>query len=131
MKVKYISLLVLALLLIAALCVFIFYKQTKNAQTRKQTIRKMCMIGILSALSIILYFIKTPLPFFVSFLEIQFSNLPVLLGSFMFGPIEGAMIAIVRTIVKIPFTLIKMKFQIGFITVKGGHRVRYFWFMCY
>ena len=104
MKVKFISLLVLAILLIAAFCVFVFYKQAKKAQTRKQTIRKMCMIGILSALSIILYFIKTPLPFFVSFLEIQFSNLPVLLGSFMFGPIEGAMIAIVRTIVKIPFT---------------------------
>ncbi len=104
MKVKFISLLILAILLIASFCIFVFYKQTKNAQTRKQTIRKMCMIGILSALSVILYFIKTPLPFFVSFLEIQFSNLPVLLGSFMFGPIEGAMIAIIRTIVKIPFT---------------------------
>lgn len=101
---KYIIGFALVLILIAFIIVFLFYKRSEKERNKKYIIRKMAMIGILSALSVILYFIKFPLPFFVSFLEIQFSNIPVLIGSFMFGPIEGIMIALVRTIVKIPFS---------------------------
>mgnify|MGYP003297090946 CR=1 FL=1 len=62
------------------------------------------MLGIFGALSTILYFIKFPLPIFVSFLKIQFSNIPVLLGSFMFGPLEGIVVALIRTMIKLPFS---------------------------
>mgnify|MGYP000792644362 CR=1 FL=1 len=63
-------------------------------------------VAIFSALSIILYFVpKFPLPFlFPSFLEVQFSNLPAILGGFVLGPIGGCCIVIIRTLIKLPFS---------------------------
>lgn len=92
-----------AVLLISIMVIRLFIVKSKKI-SKKQTIRKISMIGLLSALSVALYFLKFPLPIFASFLEINFANLPVLLASFMFGPIEGILIALVRTLIKIPFT---------------------------
>lgn len=73
---------------------------------RKKTIQKMTTIAILSALSVVFYmFLKFPLPFvFPSFLDIQFSNLPVILAGFIFGPSEALIVVIIRFIIKAPFS---------------------------
>lgn len=69
---------------------------------RKQMINKITKIGILSALSIILYYLKFNLPaIFPSFLEVNFSMLPALLGTFALGPLEGAIIVIIRFLLKL------------------------------
>lgn len=72
----------------------------------KQVLNYMTKVAIFSAFSAILYFFpKFPLPFlFPSFLDIQFSNLPAILGSFVLGPIGGSLIIIIRTIIKLPFS---------------------------
>ncbi len=64
------------------------------------------IIANLSALSLLFYFIlKFPLPFiFPSFLDIQFSNLPAIIGGFVLGPVGGATIVIIRTLIKLPFS---------------------------
>lgn len=78
-------------------------KEGKLSQSAK--IKKMVAIAIFSALSIVLYFVKFNIPtLFPGFLEIQFSNVPALIGGFMFGPSSGAIIIFVRTIVKLPMT---------------------------
>lgn len=70
---------------------------------KNKQIKKIAHIAILSALSIIFYmFLKFPLPFFPSFLDVQFSNLPVIIAGFVFGPIEACIVCLVRFIVKIP-----------------------------
>ena len=84
--------------------VYYFKKENKENLTRKQKTKKMAMVSILSAFSVVLYFLGFPLPFFVSFLDVQFSNLPVYLASFMFGPVEGIVVSLIRTLIKIPFT---------------------------
>lgn len=72
----------------------------------KKLIDYISKISIFSALSFILYlFPKFPLPFFPSFLEIQFSNLPAILGGFVLGPLGGALIVIVRFALKLIFGL--------------------------
>lgn len=73
---------------------------------RKKIIKKMTNLAILSALSIIFYqFLKFPLPFiFPSFLDVQFSNLPVILAGFVFGPVEACLVVLIRFIVKLPFS---------------------------
>ena len=73
---------------------------------RKKQIKKITIVGILAALSIIFYmFLKFPLPFiFPSFLDIQLSNLPVILAGLIFGPAEACIIVIVRFAVKIPMS---------------------------
>lgn len=63
------------------------------------------LIANLAALSVIFYiFPKVPLPFiFPSFLELQLSNLPAIIGGFALGPVAGAIIVVVRTLVKLLF----------------------------
>ena len=73
---------------------------------RKKTIQKMTTVAILSALSVVFYmFLKFPLPFiFPSFLDIQFSNLPVILAGLIFGPSEALVVVIIRFLIKAPFS---------------------------
>ena len=72
----------------------------------KRLIDYISKVSIFSALSFILYlFPKFPLPFFPSFLEVQFSNLPAILGGFVLGPIGGVIIVVVRFVLKLIFTL--------------------------
>ena len=68
----------------------------------KKLIDYISKIAIFSALSFILYlFPKFPLPFFPSFLDVQFSNLPAILGGFVLGPLGGCLIVIVRCALKL------------------------------
>ena len=68
----------------------------------KKLIDYISKIAIFSALSFILYlFPKFPLPFFPSFLDVQFSNLPAILGGFVIGPLGGCLIVIVRCALKL------------------------------
>ena len=68
----------------------------------KKLIDYISKVAIFSALSFILYlFPKFPLPFFPSFLDIQFSNLPAILGGFVIGPLGGCLIVIVRCALKL------------------------------
>ena len=63
-------------------------------------------IAILSALAYILYmFVKFPLPFiFPAFLDIQFSDLPALIGGFAMGPWAGCIIVLIKCLLKMPFS---------------------------
>lgn len=69
-------------------------------------IKKMVMISILSAISLVLYIIgpKFSLPIFPNFLVINFSMLPVFIGLFMLGPIEAEAIVLIRFLIKLPFS---------------------------
>ncbi|MCF7926281.1 MAG: ECF transporter S component [Candidatus Izimaplasma sp.] len=73
---------------------------------KKNRVLQLAVIANLTALSVLFYFIlKFPLPFiFPSFLDIQFSNLPAILGGFALGPIAGSTIVIARTLIKLPFS---------------------------
>lgn len=69
-------------------------------------IKRMVMISILTALSLVLYIVgpKFSLPFFPSFLEINFSMLPIFIGLFMLGPVDALGIVLLRFLIKLPFT---------------------------
>ena len=72
---------------------------------KKMSIKQMSVIAIFSALSVILYYFgKFNLPFFPSWLDIQFSDVPALLTSFMYGPFSGVLVIIVRFFCKLPGT---------------------------
>ena len=77
----------------------------KNFKT-KITAAYVAKIAILSALSFVLYmFAKFNLPFmFPSFLEMQFSELPAILAGFSMGPVAGAIVIIIKCLIKFPFT---------------------------
>lgn len=69
-------------------------------------INKIIIISILSAISLVLYIVgpKFPLPIFPSFLEINFSMLPILFGLLLLSYKEALIILCIRLIIKLPFS---------------------------
>lgn len=67
----------------------------QNVKT-KNKIRMMAQIGMLSAIAVVLMLFEIPLPFAPSFYEIDFSEVPVLIGSLAMGPLAGAAIELVK-----------------------------------
>lgn len=60
------------------------------------SVRMLVQIGMLAAVAIVLMLFEIPLPFAPSFYEIDFSEVPVLIGCFAMGPAAGAAIELVK-----------------------------------
>jgi len=72
-------------------------KETKFFSTSR-----IAVIALFSALSGVLYgLLRIPLPFFASWLELNFSDIPALIGTFALGPISGALIIFFKIIIKL------------------------------
>ena len=67
----------------------------------KFTVRTLAQIGMLSAIAIVLMLFEIPLPFAPSFYEIDFSEVPVLVGCFAMGPWAGAMIELMKILLNL------------------------------
>ena len=65
---------------------------TRQNEKNRNKIRTMAQIGMLSAIATVLMLFEIPLPFAPSFYEIDFSEVPILIGSFAMGPLAGAAI---------------------------------------
>ena len=65
------------------------------------TTRKIAMIGMFSAVAMILHIFDFPLPFAPSFYKLDFSELPILVGTFAFGPAAGVMMEFVKILLKL------------------------------
>lgn len=78
----------------------------KRSERAFFTTRTIVQLAVFTALSYILYmFVKVPLPMmFPSFLEIQISEVPGLLAGFMMGPAYGAVVILIKCILKLPFS---------------------------
>ena len=63
--------------------------------------RKIAMIGMFSAIAMILHLFDFPLPFAPSFYKLDFSELPILIGTFAFGPAAGVMMEFVKILLKL------------------------------
>lgn len=68
--------------------------------------KNIAKIAVLTAVAYVLYmFVKFPLPMlFPVFLDIQFSDLPALIGGFAMGPWAGCLIVVVKCLLKMPFS---------------------------
>ena len=56
----------------------------------------MVQMGMLAAISVVLMLFEIPLPFAPSFYEIDFSEVPVMIGCFTMGPLAGAVIELLK-----------------------------------
>lgn len=65
---------------------------------KKLTTKMITQIGMLGAIATVLMLFEIPLPFAPSFYEIDFSEVPVLIGCFSMGPLAGALIELVKII---------------------------------
>lgn len=62
----------------------------------KFTTQMLCFIGLFGALSTVLMLFKIPLFFSPSFMKLDVAELPAIIGSFMFGPLAGFCIVVVK-----------------------------------
>jgi len=73
--------------------------QTKTKKTRQEKTRMIAGCGMLTAAAIVLQYVEIAIPFIPSFIKLDFSDLPELLGAFAYGPIAGILIALIKNII--------------------------------
>lgn len=81
--------------------VFLFKKLEGVMKQKKFNIADITKISILSAISVLLMFIKIPLPFAPSFMEVDIAELPSLIGGFAMGPLAGFLIVCIKLLLNI------------------------------
>ena len=82
----------------------ILEKLEKRKADKKEaffTPQRMAAIGILSAMSAILMLFEIPLFFAPSFYKLDFSEIPILVGAFAFGPAAGVVMEFVKILLKL------------------------------
>lgn len=76
-------------------------KKVSGDTQRVLSTRKIAVIGVFSAIAAILMLFEFPVPFAPPFYEIDFSELPALIGTFAYGPVAGVMIELCKIILKL------------------------------
>lgn len=71
---------------------------------RISSIRKIAVSAILTALAVVLMYLEVPLFFFPGFLKFDFSELPVVIGAFVLGPVYGVIIELLKNLIHLPVT---------------------------
>ena len=90
-----------AVLFLAAYLAEKHLKKKNGDEERILTTRKIAMIGVFSAISAVLMLFEFPVPFAPSFYELDFSEIPALVGAFAFGPVAGVMIEFCKIMLKL------------------------------
>jgi len=65
-------------------------------------IRYITMTGMLSAIAFVLMYIEFSVPFMPTFIKLDISELPALIGSFAFGPVSGILICLIKNLLHMP-----------------------------
>ncbi len=76
--------------------------ETKKNSAGAGKIRQMALIAMLGAVATILMLFEIPLPFLAPpFYELDFSEVPVLIGAFALGPVAGVLIELVKILLNL------------------------------
>ncbi|GEB35417.1 MULTISPECIES: ECF transporter S component [Brevibacillus] len=70
-------------------------KETALHTSRRAT-QRIVTIPMLAAVAFILQYLEVPVPLMPSFLKLDFSTLPALIGGLMYGPVAGIIIEVLK-----------------------------------
>lgn len=65
-----------------------------------KNIKKLAIVALFSAIGAILMYIDFPIPIAPSFMKMDLSELPVIIGGFLLGPVASVIIAILKVLIK-------------------------------
>lgn len=71
---------------------------------KKTNITKLTGIAMLSAVAFVLQFLEISVPIMPSFIKLDFSDLPELIGAFAYGPWAGVIIALIKNVLHMPLS---------------------------
>jgi len=57
------------------------------------------VVGVLTAVAVVLQYLEISIPIVPSFLKLDFSDLPALLGAYAFGPLAGVLIQLLKNLI--------------------------------
>lgn len=66
---------------------------------KKINARTIAAVGVLTAAAVVLQYLEISVPLVPSFLKLDFSDLPALLGAFAFGPLAGVLIQLLKNLI--------------------------------
>ena len=72
--------------------------------SRRRPIVRITTTAIFTALAVGLMFLEVPLPLMPPFLKFDFSEIPVLVGTFALGPVYGIIIELLKNLIHLPWT---------------------------
>lgn len=70
-----------------------------NNRKKRAGARTLAGIGVLTAVAVVLQYLEFPIPLVPSFLKLDFSDLPELIGAFAYGPLAGVAIALLKNVI--------------------------------
>lgn len=74
----------------------------RRINSGKITTKNMTRVSVLSVIAFLLMYIKMPLAFIApTFMSLDFSDLPILIGGFAMGPVYGIIISLIKNILHI------------------------------
>ena len=71
--------------------------------TQQQKNHRLAVSAMLTAVAAVLQFLEFSIPLVPSFIKLDFSDLPALLGTFSLGPVYGVAIQLVKNLLHLPF----------------------------
>ena len=71
---------------------------------RKMMLIRLAVCAILTSMAVALMYLEFPLPLMPPFLKFDFSELPVLFGTFALGPVWGIIIELLKNLIHLPAT---------------------------
>ena len=88
------------------LAILYFFKKNfiKSKIFTTKTITRVAIFSAISAVLYIVPYLKFAVPFFPSFLEIHFDEIPATIAGFAYGPFVGFLVIFIKTLIKLPFT---------------------------
>lgn len=76
-------------------------QKKRGEKVKMLSTRKMAMIGMFSAIAMILHLFDFPLPFAPGFYKLDFSEIPIMIGTFAFGPVAGVLMEFLKILLKL------------------------------
>lgn len=99
--VQFILVVIVIIAIILAIAIVAEKLLFKGQDRKRFKTRNIAVIGMLSAISTVLMLFEIPLPFAPEFYKLDFSELPILIGSFAIGPVAGVLIELVKILLKL------------------------------
>lgn len=76
----------------------------KQVKTKQNDVWKMTMTAMLSAIAFVLMFLEFSVPIMPSFIKMDLSELPALIGAFAMGPVSGVLICLIKNLLHLFMT---------------------------
>ena len=74
---------------------------TATVRSGRAATRMIVCVGMLAAISTILMLFEFPLPFLApGFYELDFSEVPILIGAFALGPVAGTVVELIKNVLQ-------------------------------